>query len=132
MNCDRPWLILIAGPYLSGTNRDPERIAANLAALEAQALPLYERGHLALVGEWLALPVIRAAGGQHHGDAVFEAYQYPVARRLLSRCDAVLRIPGASRGADLDVAYAQSLGLQVFTRVEDVPVFTTASAPRSA
>ena len=121
MNPNRPWLILIAGPYLSGTDGDPARIAANLARLEEFALPIYQRGHLALVGEWLALPVIRAAGGREPGDAVFDAYQYPLARRLLGRCDAVLRITGASRGADLDVARAHELGLPVYTRVEDIP-----------
>jgi len=93
-----------------------------MAALEAMALPVYERGHLALVGEWLALPIIRAAGGKHHGDAVFQTYQYPVAHRLLSRCDAVLRIPGASRGADQDVARAREMRLPVFTSVEEIPV----------
>ena len=34
---DRPWLVLVAGPYLSGTDGDPARIAANLERLEAQA-----------------------------------------------------------------------------------------------
>ena len=37
------------------------------------------------------------------------AYQYPVAHRLLSRCDAVFRIPGASNGADIEVAKAQAM-----------------------
>lgn len=121
MNTDRPLLILIAGPYLSGTDGDPARIAANLARLEAAALPVYQRGHLALIGEWLALPIIRAAGGQSPGDAVFAAYQYPVAERLLERCDAVLRIAGASHGADRDVARAQQLGLAVYTSIDEIP-----------
>jgi hypothetical protein len=113
---------------MSGTDGDPVRIAANLAALESMALPVYERGHLALVGEWLALPIIRAAGGVDHGDSVFQAYQYPVAHRLLSRCDAVLRLPGASRGADMDVAHARELGLPVFTSVDQIPIYTPLSA----
>lgn len=132
MKVDRPLLILICGPYLSGTDGDPVRIAANLAALEAMALPVYERGHLPLVGEWLAWPIIRAAGGVCYGGSVFQAYQYPVAHRLLSRCDAVLRIPGASRGADLDVAHARELGLPVFTSIEDIPVFTPRQSSTSA
>jgi hypothetical protein len=115
-------LILISGPYLTGTNGDPQKVAMNLAAMEAMALPLFERGHLALIGEWLAWPVIRAAGGVSHNDGVFKAYQYPVAHRLLSRCDAVFRIPGASNGADIEVAKAKEMGLPVFTRIEDVPV----------
>jgi hypothetical protein len=114
-------LILVSGPYLSGTNGDPEKVAENLAAMERMALPLFERGHLALVGEWLAWPVIRAAGGQSHSDAVFKTYQYPVAHRLLSKCDAVFRIPGASTGADLEVAKAREMGLPIFTDLDDVP-----------
>jgi len=118
----QPMLVLIAGPYLSGTDGDPAKIAANRARLEAMALPIYERGHLPLIGEWLALPIIHAAGGREHGDSVFEAYQYPVAQRLLERCDALLRLPGASRGADLDVARARALGLPVLTSVDELPL----------
>lgn len=118
---DRPWLVLIAGPYLSGTDGDPARIAANRAELERHALPIYARGHLPLVGEWLAWPIIAAAGGREPGDEVFAAYQYPVAQRLLERCDAVLRLPGESRGADLDVARARELGLPVVHDVRELP-----------
>lgn len=124
MKADRPLLILIAGPYLSGTNGDAELIAANLAKLEALALPVFNRGHLAVIGEWFALPIIRAAGGVSPGDGVFKAYQYPVAHRLISRCDGILRIAGASTGADLDVARARELGLPIYTCVEDIPSYT--------
>ncbi len=117
----RPLLVLIAGPYMSGTAGDPAKVAANRARLESFALPIYQRGHLPMVGEWLVHPIVEAAGSQASGDAVFNAYQYPVAERLLQRCDAVLRIPGDSRGADMDVARAQALGLPVYNRVEDLP-----------
>lgn len=114
-------LILISGPYLTGTDGDPAKVAKNLAAMEQMALPIFERGHLALVGEWLAWPVIRAAGGTSHNDAIFKTYQYPVAHRLLSRCDAVFRIPGASNGADLEVAKAREMGLPIYTSLDEVP-----------
>ncbi len=128
----QPLLVLICGPYLSGTDGDPARVAANRARLESFALPIYQRGHLPLVGEWMALPIIEAAGGREPGDAIFTAYQYPVAHRLLSRCNAVLRISGASRGADLDVARAQALGLPVFTAVEQLPLLAPASESKPA
>jgi hypothetical protein len=117
----KPLMILIAGPYMSGTGGDPAKIAANRARLESFALPIYERGHLPMIGEWLALPIIHAAGGRTHGDQVFQDYQYPVAARLLERCDAVLRIPGESRGADQDVARAKELGLPIYSCVDDIP-----------
>ena len=55
------------------------------------------------------------------GDAVWEATQYPVAHKLLDKCDAVYRIEGASKGADMDVEVAKRRGLPVFYRLEDIP-----------
>lgn len=111
---------------MSGADGDATKIATNRARLESYALPIYERGHLALVSEWLTLPIVQAAGSKVHGDAVFNAYQYPVAQRMLSRCDAVLRIPGASKGADLDVATARKLGLPIFKSLDDIPMLSHA------
>jgi hypothetical protein len=65
---------------------------------------------------------MRQAGSEHLGDAIAKQYLYPVASRLLERCDAVLRIEGASKGADEDVRLARERGLAVFTSVEDIPV----------
>jgi hypothetical protein len=42
---ERSLMILIAGPYRSGTGDDPERMADNLRRLESVALPLYRAGH---------------------------------------------------------------------------------------
>lgn len=114
-------LILIAGPYRSGTNDDPERMRQNLDRLEAMALPLFRKGHVPLIGEWVALPLIKLAGSVKPGDAAWEEIQYPVAHRLLRKCDAVLRIEGASKGADEDVRVATERGLAVYYRIEDVP-----------
>jgi hypothetical protein len=118
----KPWMVLIAGPYRSGTNDAPERMAENLRRLEQYALPLYAAGHIPVIGEWLALPIIRSAGSVCVGDPVYQEYLYPVANRLLQRCDAVLRIPGESKGADQDVEIARQRGMPVFFRLEDVPV----------
>ena len=114
-------LILIAGPYRSGTNDDPERMRQNLQKLEAVALPLFRRGHIPVIGEWVALPLLKLAGSTRPGDKAYEEILYPVAHRLLLKCDAVLRIEGASKGADEDVRIAQERGLKVYYRLEDVP-----------
>ncbi|POX30355.1 NUDIX hydrolase [Serratia marcescens] len=113
--------ILIAGPYRSGTDGDPQRIAANLARLEQAALAVYQRGHVPVIGEWLALPLAAAAGSTQVGDAVSEAFLYPVAHRLIAQCQAVYRIEGASAGADNDVRLANERGLTVYRRLEEIP-----------
>src|SRR5918993_1825996 len=109
-----PLMILIAGPYRSGTGDDPELMAANVRAMEHYALPLFRAGHIPIVGEWLALPLVALAGSQRVGDAPFEEIFHPIAERLLGRCDAVLRVGGASQGADLMVLVARERGLAVF------------------
>jgi hypothetical protein len=114
-------MILIAGPYRSGTDDDALRMEQNLRALEAYALPLYRAGHLPVIGEWVALPLLREAGSKRVGDPVYDEILYPVAGRLIERCDAVLRIGGASKGADQDVRLAQERGLAVYYHLEDVP-----------
>lgn len=121
MNTNPPLLIMICGPYTSGTDGDPVKIAANRERLESYALPIFDKGHLPMIGEWLALPIIHAAGGRDPEDEIFRRYQYPVAHRLLERCDAILRVPGPSRGADLDVARAQQLGLRIYSDLTQIP-----------
>jgi ADP-ribose pyrophosphatase len=88
--------------------------------MEACVMPLYLAGHLPVLGEWLALPMVRLAGSKAPGDAAFEAMFHPHAQRLLSRCDAVLRIGGASSGADLMVTTAQQLGKRVYRSLAEI------------
>ena len=115
-------LILIAGPYRSGTNDDPARMQANLRVLEAAALPIFRLGHIPMIGEWVALPLLRLAGSVKPGDEAYEEILYPVAHRLLMKCDAVLRLEGASKGADEDVRIAREKGLPVYFSLEEIPV----------
>jgi hypothetical protein len=44
-------MILIAGPYRSGTADDPEKIATNVGLMESFALPIFRLGHIPLLGE---------------------------------------------------------------------------------
>ena len=124
-------MILIAGPYRSGTGDDPELMARNLRRLEEAAWPLFRAGHLPVIGEWIALPVLRAAGGTPD-DPVAETIMYPTARRLIDRCDAVLRLPGESRGADLDVAQAWARRIPVYRALADVPGLASLFAQQPA
>jgi hypothetical protein len=115
-------MILIAGPYRSGTSDDPAKMAANLSRLEAAAWPLFQKGHVPMIGEWAALPILRGAGGGAPGSAVYDEVMHPTAHRLLAKCDGVLRLPGASTGADNDVRIAKERGIPVWQSLDDVPV----------
>lgn len=114
-------MILIAGPYRSGTGDDPEKIDANVHAMEAYALPIFRLGHIPLLGEWFALPLVRLAGSQQLGDEAFNEIFHPIAERLLGKCDAVLRVGGASQGADLMVEVGRKNGLRIYTKLEEIP-----------
>jgi hypothetical protein len=114
-------MILIAGPYRSGTGDDPEKMAANVREMERFALPLFRAGHIPVVGEWLALPLVALAASRAVGDDAFNEVFHPIAERLVARCDAVLRIGGASAGADEMVRLARSSGRQVYHSLDEVP-----------
>ncbi|CAD6008988.1 NUDIX hydrolase [Agreia sp. COWG] len=114
-------MILIAGPYASGTDGDPALMQQNLERLEQAAWPLFRAGHIPMIGEWVALPVLRSAGATGPSDPLAAEVMYPTAERLLQRCDAVLRLPGDSRGADQDVAIALSRNLPVYFSLDEVP-----------
>lgn len=47
--------------------------------------------------------------------------QIPIAECLLDKCDAVLRVGGASQGADLMVELARKKGLQVYFGMNEIP-----------
>lgn len=121
MDFSLPLMILVSGPYRSGTGDDPEKISANLRKMEEVALQLYQKGHIPVLGEWHALPLLKRAGSMHVGDEVFTDFFHPVAMRLLEKCDAVLRIEGASAGADEMIRTAQDFGKIVFLHPNDVP-----------
>jgi hypothetical protein len=131
-------MVLIAGPYRSGTGDDPAKLAANERAMHEAALEVFRRGHLPVTGEALALPLIRVAAASAPGAAsepdaasehdaaapgspVFDEIFHPIARRLVARCDAVLRIGGPSAGADEMVAIAREHGATVVHTIDELP-----------
>jgi hypothetical protein len=123
-----PMLILIAGPYRSGTDDEPDRLATNLAFLETAAWPIFKAGHVPMIGEWVALPVMHGVGSVV-GDATSLQILTPTAERLLQHCDAVLRLPGVSCGADNDVRIAMELGIPVYTSLDQIPGYNASSDP---
>src|SRR5215208_786758 len=114
-------MILIAGPYRSGTNDDAAKIETNVDVMESFAIPIFKKGHIPMLGEWLALPLVRLAGSKQIGDEPFNEIFHPIAEMLLDKCDAVLRVGGASQGADLMVDVAKKKGLEVYYELDEIP-----------
>ena len=57
------------------------------------------KGHVPIIGVNLALPVIESAGQES-----YQSIMSALSLSLTERCDAILRIGGASTGADEEVA----------------------------
>jgi hypothetical protein len=117
---DRPFLILIAGPYRSNTGDDPAKIAENMRRMNEAGLAVFRLGHIPVTGETLALPLIEVAGSKETGDPIFNEIFHPIARRLIHRIDAVLRIGGPSRGADEMVASAREAGKRIYWAISEI------------
>jgi hypothetical protein len=114
-------MILVAGPYRSGTNDDPALIQRNVDAMTDASLALFRAGHLPVLGEWFALPLIERAGSTCVGDDVFNEIFHPISRRLVARCDGVLRIGGPSAGADEMVAIGRANGAAIYRSLSEIP-----------
>ena len=125
MQREKSLMILVAGPYRSGTNDNLELIAANVKAMTDVALKIYKVGHLPVLGEWFALPLIEAAGSKKMGDDIFNKIFHPVAVQLIDHCDAVLRIGGPSAGADEMINTGKAKNKTIFYSVEDIPVINS-------
>ena len=111
-----PLWVMISGPYTTGakTRADRER---NLAAMNRAAYEVFRRGHIPIIGVNLALPIIAASGTD-----TFDEVMMPLSLAMADRCDAVLRLEGASAGADEEVERIQSRGGKVYDAVEELPV----------
>jgi hypothetical protein len=107
--------IMIAGPY-RGSSSDREAWAKNHQLLNRYALEVLRKGHIPVIGVNAALPMIEAAGMEH-----FDSIMMPVSLAVAERCDAVLRVGGASVGADQEVAIFVKKGLPVFYSPDEIP-----------
>ena len=114
-------MILVAGPYRGGTNDDPVLIAANVKAMTDTSLEVYRRGHMPVMGEWFALPLIEAAGSKTMGDEIFNEIFHPISVKLIDHCDAVLRIGGISKGADEMVKTGIEKGKIIYHSIDEIP-----------
>ena len=85
---------------------------------------MFRKAHIPMIGERVALPLLHLAGSKEIGDNIWDEIQYPAAHRLFEKCDAVLRLEGAWKGADEDVRIAKERGLQIYYSLDQVPDLT--------
>jgi hypothetical protein len=98
--------IYVAGPYTKGD------VAVNVHRAFKAANDLADRGFAPFVPH-----------GTHFWHLMFErAYEFwlELDNQFLPCCQAVLRIPGESSGADNEVALARKLDIPVFTDIEEL------------
>ena len=107
--------IMVSGPYRAGAATEAER-EANLTAMNLAAYEVLQRGHVPVIGVNMALPIIRTKGPES-----FDAIMMPVSLALVDRCDACLRIGGASNGADQEVARFRAQGKPVYRDIGEIP-----------
>jgi hypothetical protein len=110
----KPKWIMVCGPYGSGTRTVASR-RRNLEKLNRVALKLHMRGYVPIIGVNNALPLIALAGGKS-----FKTIMMPLSLALAERCDACLRIGGASKGADREVSLFRKLGKPVYKSLRDI------------
>ncbi len=88
----------------------------NLRFLESVAPPIFDVGHIPMIGEWVALPIMNQLGSIVGDD------------RSLEILTPTAELPGSSAGADNDVRIANQLGIPVYTRVAEIPSHRDAGA----
>jgi hypothetical protein len=117
----RPLVILVAGQYWHDTGHDPAWPAQDTAAIRRAAWQIFQAGHVPVVVADVALSLAVQDGSRHYGGRTANEVVRLLARRLLVRCDAVLRVDGPSDEADELVRLARWEGKRVFNRHDDLP-----------
>lgn len=99
----RPW-VYIAGPITIGDTHRHVHVAMGTWRW------LFDRGCTPICPHWSALQQMAFPMDLDRW------LEYDL--RLLSACDALLRLPGESKGADREVEFARDHGIPVFDRVD--------------
>jgi len=110
--------VMIAGPYSSGGTEEAQR-QKNLEKLNEAALAVFEMGLTPVIGVNCAIPLIQTDA---RPDA-FDRIMMPLSLAMSERCDACLRIAGASQGADQEVERFRKNKKPVFFSLEEVKEF---------
>lgn len=115
----RPTRVYIAAPYSRGI---PDEIMARVIDA-AERLVNYD--YVPFIPHTMTF--LWAVRHQHQVQ-----FWYDFDLQWLSTCDALLRLPGESRGADAEVVYAERLGIEVFGSIEELVANLPAQRERMA
>lgn len=107
---------MIAGPYTAGS-KDQRQWKRNHVELNKVAYEVFLKGHVPVIGVNVALPIIETVGYDK-----FEELMMPISLAMADRCDAVLRIGGASNGADQEVEWFREKRLPIYYNIDQIPV----------
>lgn len=100
-------LIYLAAPYTSNPEENVKK------ALDAADI-VFARGYI---------PYVPHLSHHWHTQSPKSYEQWmEMGSAVLERCDAVLRLPGESPGADEEVKQAQSIGKPVYYGLEELPI----------
>jgi len=99
-------LVYIAGPYTNGSVEDNVRAAVLMGDVLAR------QGHAVYIPHLM----------HHWNKEIPHVYTFwmIICLEIVSRCDAVLRLPGESLGADLECDRAKACGIPVFKTIEEL------------
>lgn len=112
-------LVYLAGPYTLPSPdenvRETLRRAEEILA-KGEAVPL--------------VPHLTQLWDLYHHKAVEGWYAYDLA--LLARCDALFRLPGPSRGAEVELQFAHARGIPAFDNDNDLDVWLAERAKQNS
>jgi len=91
----------------------------DLRLMEETAVEVYRAGHIPILCEWFASPLVSIGGPSSTVGPEFTELVHPIAERLLARCDSVLRVDGLAAGADLMVGLARQRGIRVYQDLDE-------------
>ena len=118
--------IYVAGPYTPATNdvHDAPRAAyRNTRAAILAGLGIMKKGHVPFIPHLMHYVNLEA-------DQVYPVeFYYEYDTVWLKLCDAVLRLPGKSEGAEREVKWAKENGLAVYHSVSTIPRLIRSNSP---
>jgi hypothetical protein len=107
-------LIYISGPYSAPTVNQCEENTMKVIDI---ALEIHNKGHLAFVPHLSHWHDLRA---KSKGVIISWDYWMDIDLRLIKACDALFYV-ASSKGADLELEFAKTLGLPIYYSLDEIP-----------